>query len=147
VGDKNLLFVCFFKSGLAFKISYTLFLLSSFICHIFSFSFFLHCFSKHLLIISTTTVPEHRLGSPDAAEELAQLDRIEQERSLEFTLNVLKFRNVITRRLWEHSRNFLDDLAACSRGFLVLLDSIMRREVLQVPPDTAIPKKRMTVRE
>jgi len=42
---------------------------------------------------------------------------------------------------------FLEDAAVCSKGLIQLLDSTLRQEQLQVPPDTAIPKKHMTLKK
>jgi hypothetical protein len=47
----------------------------------------------------------------------------------------------------EHLQNFLEDVGACGKGLLQLLDSTLRQEQLQVPPDTAVPKKHMTLKK
>lgn len=88
-----------------------------------------------------------RLGSPDMAEELTQLDNIESQRSAELVEHVGKFRTVLVRSQAEHLMRFLEDAAVCGKGLIQLLDTTLRQEQLQVPPDTAIPKKHMTLKK
>lgn len=88
-----------------------------------------------------------RLGSPDMAEELTQLDDIESQRSAELVEHVGKFRTLLVRTQTESMMRFLEDTAMCSKGLIQLLDSTLRQEQLQVPPDTAIPKKHMTLKK
>lgn len=87
-----------------------------------------------------------RLGSPDAAEELAALDAIEQSRSKEFTDSVIKFQSQIARTLVDHTKTFCEDLGVSCKGLVQLIDSSMRLDALKLPPDTAIPKKRLTIK-
>merc|ERR1711871_1079590 len=87
-----------------------------------------------------------RLGSPDASEELQQLDTIEVERHEETVHSVQKFRSVMVQRLIERCKNFAGDLSLGYKGLLQLVDTTLYQEVLQVPPDTAVPKKRMTLK-
>ena len=49
-------------------------------------------------------------------------------------------------KLAEAFTAFIDDTSECSRGLLVLLDSSIRLELLAVPPDTAVPTKRLTMK-
>ena len=86
------------------------------------------------------------LGSPDKADDLAALDRVEKDRSTELSTNVIKFRRMLLSRLMHHARNFLEDVAVTSRNLILLLDSTVYRELLLVPPDTKVPKKRMTLK-
>lgn len=88
-----------------------------------------------------------RLGSPDMAEELAQLDNIESQRSAELVEHVGKFRTLLVRSQTDHLMKFLEDAGVCGKGLIQLLDSTLRQEQLQVPPDTAIPKKHMTLKK
>lgn len=88
-----------------------------------------------------------RLGSPDMADELSQLDSIESQRSEELVENVGKFRTLLVRSQAEHLRKFLEDTGVCGKGLIQLLDSTLRQEQLQVPPDTAVPKKHMTLKK
>lgn len=87
-----------------------------------------------------------RLGSPDAADELSQLDSIETERSSELSNNVIKFRSSMVLKLVERAKIFVADLSLGTKSLIGYIDSAMRQEVLQVPPDTEIPKKRMTLK-
>jgi hypothetical protein len=87
-----------------------------------------------------------RLGSPDCAEELAGLDSLEKGRSADFTSNVIKFRKIILKVIIEHSRDYVDNMAVISNALMLYLDSTVYRECLQVPPDTPVPKKRMTLK-
>jgi hypothetical protein len=87
-----------------------------------------------------------KLGSPDAIDELNELDQMEEMRSKDFTDNVIKFRSVIIRRLFEISRYFLDDINTAVKSLILLIDSSLRQEALKVPPDTPIPKIRMTLK-
>ena len=87
-----------------------------------------------------------RLGSPDAVDELAQLDALEQSRSKEFTESVVKFQGHLARTLVEHTKTFCEELGVSCKGLLQYIDSSMRLEALKLPPDTAIPKKRLTLK-
>jgi len=87
-----------------------------------------------------------RMGSPDAVDELADLDRKEQERSAELTSNVKAFRAELVTKLSDHSQTFIEDLSVSSKSLVQYVDSSMRLEALQLPPDTAVPKKRMTLK-
>lgn len=87
-----------------------------------------------------------RLGSPDAADELAQLDALEQSRSREFTESVVKFQGQLARTLVEHTKTFCEELGVSCKGLVQYIDSSMRLEALKLPPDTAVPKKRLTLK-
>ena len=87
-----------------------------------------------------------RLGSPDAVEELTQLDALEQSRSKEFTDSVVKFQGQLARALVEHAKVFCEELGVGSKGLIHYIDSSMRLDALKLPPDTAIPKKRLTMK-
>ena len=87
-----------------------------------------------------------RLGSPDAADELAELDALEQSRSKEFTEGVVKFQGQLARTLVEHAKAFCEDIGVSCKGLIQYVDSSMRLDALKLPPDTAIPKKRMTLK-
>lgn len=88
-----------------------------------------------------------RLGSPDLADELSQLNKMELERSAEMTNHVGKFRTLLIRSQTEHIINFIEDIGICCKGLLELLDTTIRQELLQVPPDTEVPKKHMTLKK
>lgn len=87
-----------------------------------------------------------RLGSPDAVDELEELDTMELKRSKETTDLLLKFRSDLIRDLALHSKEFIEDISVCCSGLVALIDSSTRQEVLQCPPDTAVPFKRMTLK-
>ena len=87
-----------------------------------------------------------RLGSPDAADELAQLDATEQARSKEFTESVIKFQGQLIRSLVELTTGFCEEIGIGCKGLVQFVDSSMRLDALKLPPDTAIPKKRMTMK-
>jgi hypothetical protein len=88
-----------------------------------------------------------RLGSPDLADELAQLDNIESQRSAELVEHVGKFRTLLVRTQTEFLQSFLEDAGVCGKALIQLLDSTLRQEQLQVAPDTAVPKKHMTMKK
>jgi hypothetical protein len=88
-----------------------------------------------------------RLGSPDLADELAQLDNIESQRSAELVEHVGKFRTLLVRTQTEFLQSFLEDAGVCGKALIQLLDSTLKQEQLQVPPDTAVPKKHMTMKK
>ncbi|KAJ1434442.1 hypothetical protein B484DRAFT_289204, partial [Ochromonadaceae sp. CCMP2298] len=88
-----------------------------------------------------------RLGSPDLADELTELDLKESQRSKELVEHVGRFRTLLVRSQTDHLKAFFEDAALCGAGLLQLLDSTLRQEQLQVPPDTAIPKKHMTLKK
>jgi hypothetical protein len=88
-----------------------------------------------------------RLGSPDKRNELMELDAIELKRSQEMTTAVQQFRSTLIRHQVEKFRFFVEDVAQMSKGLLLLLDNSLRQELLQVPPDTEIPKKHMTLKK
>jgi hypothetical protein len=87
-----------------------------------------------------------RLSSPDAAEELAQLDEVEKKRSAEMTENVVAFRASLMKLIAELSMKTLSDIGQCSVGLLGALDTFLRQELLIVPPDTQVPHKRLTLK-
>jgi len=87
-----------------------------------------------------------RLGSPDAAEELTELDAMEQERSKEMVENVIKFQGMLVCEMVEHAKHFCEDLGVSAKGLLVFIDSSLRLDALKLPPGTAIPKKRKTLK-
>eukprot|EP01038_Epipyxis_sp_PR26KG_P008846 gene8846-11937_t len=87
-----------------------------------------------------------RLGSPDVAEELNSLNLIELERSSDLVENVKKFRSLLVRTQVEHAKRFVEDVTVCFKGLMNLIDSTVRLEILQIPPDTEIPKKHMTLK-
>jgi hypothetical protein len=87
-----------------------------------------------------------RLSSPDAADELTQLDEVEKKRSEEMTENVVKFRGSLIRLITELAMGSLGDICQCSVGLMGVLDSFLRQELLHVPPDTQVPHKRLTLK-
>ena len=88
-----------------------------------------------------------RLGSPDLADELSQLDAIEIQRSTEMVQHVGKFRTLLIRTQVKHAKGCLDDIGVCVKGLIELIDSTVRQEQLQVPPDTEVPKKHLTLKK
>jgi hypothetical protein len=44
------------------------------------------------------------------------------------------------------SKLFCSDLGACAKAFFLLLDSSLRLDLLQIPPDTEVPKKKVTLK-
>lgn len=88
-----------------------------------------------------------RLGSPDQADELSQLDAIETQRSTEMVQHVGKFRTLLIRTLVKHAKGCLDDIGVCVKGLIEVIDSTVRQELLQVPPDTEVPKKHLTLKK
>ncbi len=87
-----------------------------------------------------------RLGSPDAADELQELDDMEQARSGEFSTAVLNFRAELVRELVDQACKFCEDISLSSTTLVKYLDSSLRLEAMQLPPGTAVPKKRMTLK-
>lgn len=87
-----------------------------------------------------------RMGSPDAVNELRELDEKEKERSADLTTNVKAFRAELVTKLSDHSQMFVEDVSLSAKSLILYIDSSMRLEALQLPPDTAIPKKRMTLK-
>lgn len=88
-----------------------------------------------------------RLGSPDLADELSELDAIETQRSSEMVQHVGKFRTLLIRTQVKHAKGCLDDIGVCVKGLIELIDSTVRQELLQVPPDTEVPKKHLTLKK
>lgn len=87
-----------------------------------------------------------RLGSPDAVDELNALDAAEKNRSKELTEQVLAFRAMLVKSLSDRAKQVVEDVTTCSNGLISLLDTTCRQELLDLPPDTAVPKKRMTLK-
>lgn len=87
-----------------------------------------------------------RLGSPDAVNELEQLDAIELQRSQEMIQGIVSFRHSVLKRLVEFTMVVLEDIATSSKSFLIYTDTSLTQDAIQVPPDTAIPKVRMTLK-
>lgn len=88
-----------------------------------------------------------RLGSPDKADELAALDKMESDRSQDMQGGVASFRCLLIRAQAERFRQFCEDLGQASKGLIVMLDTCLRQELLAIPPDTAVPKKHMTLKK
>lgn len=44
------------------------------------------------------------------------------------------------------ARQYMEDITACFKGMMLMIDSTVRTEVTQVPPDTAVAKKPMTLK-
>lgn len=88
-----------------------------------------------------------RLGSPDVVEELNDLNNVELQRSSELVENVTKFRTLLIRTQVKLLKRFYEDLGTCSKGLVLMLDTTYRQEQIQIPPDTDIPKKHMTLKK
>jgi hypothetical protein len=87
-----------------------------------------------------------RLGSPDAAAELQELDDREHERSAEYTDNIVKFRSQLIQDLVVTCGKFCEDVGVSSKSLIQYIDTSMRLEAIELPPGTAVPKKRMTLK-
>jgi hypothetical protein len=87
-----------------------------------------------------------RLGSPDAAAELQELDRIETERSNDTISSVNAFRSAVVVRMAGLAKDFSSDLCLAYKGLMGVVDSTVHQEMLVVPPETAVPKKRLTLK-
>lgn len=87
-----------------------------------------------------------RLGSPEAAEELAALDGMELARSKDFTDSVTLFRLELVKKMLDLSKDFLEDVSTCTRALLNYLDSTLRQDMLNLPPDTVVTVKRPTLK-
>lgn len=87
-----------------------------------------------------------RLGSPDALPELLALDAIETERSNELKSSVLKFQSNLIMLLVQYSKSFCEDLGICAKDYILMLDSSLHLELVQVPPDTEVVKRKITMK-
>ena len=87
-----------------------------------------------------------RLGSPDAVDELNELDQQEQERSTELKQNLRKFQAELIVMLIDQSKVYCEDLTLAYKSLIQYIDTSMVLEALQLPPGTAVPKKRMTMK-
>ena len=87
-----------------------------------------------------------RLGSPDAVDELNELDNMEQERSNELKENIKKFQAELVVMIIDSCKRFSEDLTLSYKSLIKYIDSSMVLESLQLPPGTAVPKKRMTMK-
>jgi hypothetical protein len=88
-----------------------------------------------------------RLGSPDAVDELNNLDNIEKQRSSDLTNAVIKFRSSLIKRLATIAKQYVENVGLISSSYISILDNTARLEVLEIPPDTEVPKKRMTLKK
>jgi hypothetical protein len=88
-----------------------------------------------------------KLASPDRQDELNDLNNLELHRSKELTTTTIQFRNFMIRKQIQRFRFFVDDLISLSKGLIGYVDSIIRLELLALPPDTEIPKKHMTLKK
>lgn len=88
-----------------------------------------------------------RLGSPDAVDELNSLNSKEGQRSQDLTQVVNKFRSGLVKHLAGISKHFVDIVAVASTSYMSVLDNTVRLDVLEIPPDTEVPKKRMTLKK
>ena len=57
-----------------------------------------------------------------------------------------KFRSYVIQRLIERSKDFMTDLSVAYRGLIQLVDTTLYQELLMVPPDTAVPKRKLTLK-
>ena len=87
-----------------------------------------------------------RLGSPDAVDELNALDAVELQRSQEMINGVIRFRNSLLKRFVECALQYVSDVTVAARGLLLYMDTSLTQDIIQVPPDTAIPKVRLTLK-
>eukprot|EP00605_Chrysophyceae_sp_TOSAG23-4_P003005 GSChrysophyteH1.ASY1.ANO1.3310.1 assembled CDS len=87
-----------------------------------------------------------RLGSPDAVDELNELDAMELERSQELKTNVRKFQAELVVMLVDQAKVFCEDLILSYKSLVQYIDTTIILEALQLPPGTAVPKKRMTLK-
>jgi hypothetical protein len=87
-----------------------------------------------------------RLGSPDALPELLQLDAIEGERSNDLRQNVQQFQSQQLSLVSNASKILCEDLGSCATAFIRYLDTSLRLDLIRVPPDTEVPKKKMTLK-
>lgn len=87
-----------------------------------------------------------RLGSPDALPELLQLDAIEGERSNDLRQNVEQFQSQQLSLLSSATKILCEDLGSCATAFIRYLDTSLRLDLIRVPPDTEVPKKKMTLK-
>eukprot|EP01040_Poterioochromonas_malhamensis_P004946 gene4946-5306_t len=88
-----------------------------------------------------------KLASPDRAEELSQLDQLELQRSNELTTVTIQFRNFMIRKQIVRFRAFIDDIISLAKGLILFIDSVLRIELIALPPDTEVPKKHMTLKK
>lgn len=88
-----------------------------------------------------------KLASPDRQDELTELDNLELSRSSELISTTILFRNLMIRKQIIRFRTFIDDLIQISKGLINFIDSIIRLELMALPPDTEIPKKHMTLKK
>ncbi len=87
-----------------------------------------------------------KLGSPDAVHELNALNDAELDRSNEYVRGVKAYLSDCIIAITEHFKFYINDGTICSKGLINLLDSTVRLDILIVPPDTAVPTKRMTMK-
>ena len=89
-----------------------------------------------------------QLGSPDVADDLCQLDEVEAGRSRELIDHIHRFRNEVVRHQIDHMKKFFDDVIhKCYKGLMAALDTTLQLEQLQVPPNTEVPKKHLTLKK
>lgn len=88
-----------------------------------------------------------KLGSPDKADELNELNTVENQRSEDLITNVRQFRTLLVRKQIEKFRVYIVNLNNIYKGAMWAMDSTYRQELLQVPPDTEVPKKHLTLKK
>ena len=87
-----------------------------------------------------------RLGSPDAADELTQLDNAEAERSRDLINAVRDFEDIVARRHIEITKFFMEDVGVVYKSGVQYLDSSLRLDSIALPPDTVMPKPKLTMK-
>ena len=87
-----------------------------------------------------------RLGSPDAQDELEQLDAIESQRTEEVRIHVEQFQSSLITFIVKFSKIYCSDLGDCAKSFFHLMDSSLKLDLLKIPPDTEVPKKKITLK-
>jgi len=88
-----------------------------------------------------------KLGSPDRVDELNELNAAENNRSQDLITNIKQFRTLLIRKQVEKFRIYVMNLNQLYKGIMWVMDSTYRQELLQIPPDTEIPKKHLTLKK
>lgn len=87
-----------------------------------------------------------RLGTESCAKELNDLDISEKERSINYLNEIFQFRKSFIEFIIAESVNYVNDLCTCCESLLLYFDVSARQEVILLPPDTIIEKKRLTLK-
>ena len=75
------------------------------------------------------------------------MNETEKQRSKDLTQVVIQFRSDLLKHLGNTAKIFIDNIGIAYTSYMSVLDNSVCLDVILIPPDTEIPKKRMTLKK